>query len=396
MTEHADVLIAGGGVVGSSTAFFLTGPVGRAAGFKGRVVVVEPDPTYADCSTARSAGGIRMQFSTPENIRMSAFGSTFIKAIDQWLAVEGERVDINYREAAYLFVATQQGMPILEQNHRTQTGEGHAVALLDPAALKARFPWLSVDGIAGGSLGLKDEGWMDPYSLLQAFKRKARAQGAVYVTDRVVSLERQGDRVVGATLQSGRRIAVGAVVNAAGPRAAEIARMAGIELPVRPRKRSVFTFQCKEKLGFFPLLIDVTGAWVRPEGDGYICGISPPEDQDPDTLDLEVEHAQFDEVVWPAIATRVPAFEQIKQGRAWAGHYEYNTLDQNALLGLHPGSPNLYFANGFSGHGLQQSPATGRAVAELLAHGRYVSLDLSRFSVARVVDGRAVKELNVV
>src|SRR5262249_53538952 len=139
-----------------------------------------------------------------------------------------------------------------------------------------------------------------------------------------------------------------------------------------------------------------SGVWFRPEHASYIGGVSPSEAEDPDCTDFETDDRLFEEVVWPALAHRVPAFEAIRLARAWAGHYDYNTLDQNAIIGPHPEVDNFYLANGFSGHGLQQSPAVGRAIAELIALGRLRSIDLSRFSYARVTAGRPIIELNVV
>ena len=392
MTQSCDVAIVGGGVIGSAIAYFLLGPMG----FPGRVIVVEKDPTYADAATSRSAGGIRQQFSTPENIAMSSFGAQFVKHVGEYLSVEGEAPSIPFTEWGYLFLATPAGLPILEANHRTQRGLGADIALLDPAALKARFPWLKTDDLAAGTLGLSNEGWIDPYSLLQAFRRKARALGAVYLTDEAVGLERQGSRIEALTLAQGGRIACGNLVDSAGYHAHEVAAMAGIELPIRPRKRFVFVFDCKEPVERAPLLIDPSGVYFRPEGANFIGGVSPPEDQDPDCFDFEIDYRLFEEVVWPTLAERVPAFEAIKLVRAWAGHYDYNTLDQNAILGPHPEIRNFYFANGFSGHGLQQSPAAGRATAELIAHGAYRSIDLTRFGYERVLRGEPIVELNVV
>ena len=220
--------------------------------------------------------------------------------------------------------------------------------------------------------------------------------GAVYLADEAVSLERQGNRIEAVTLAQGGRIACGNLVDSAGYHAHEVAAMAGIELPIRPRKRFVFVFDCKEPVERAPLLIDPSGVYFRPEGANFIGGVSPPEDQGPDCFDFEIDYRLFEEVVWPTLAERVPAFEAIKLVRAWAGHYDYNTLDQNAILGPHPEIRNFYFANGFSGHGLQQSPAAGRATAELIAHGAYRSIDLTRFGYERVLRGEPIVELNVV
>ncbi|MGE0725316.1 MAG: NAD(P)/FAD-dependent oxidoreductase [Alphaproteobacteria bacterium] len=392
MTGTADVLIVGGGVVGSAVAHFLTAD----PAFQGKVVVVERDPTYATASTPRSAGSIRQQFSTPENIRMSQFGMAFLRAVDRHLGVDGERIDLGFRENGYLFLATEAGRGILEANHATQRAEDAAVALIEPAALRERFPWLSTEGIALGSFGTANEGWFDPNTLLQAFKRKARASGAAYLHDAVVAIERDGDRIVAARLASGARIACGTMVNAAGPSAGRVAAMAGIALPVTHRKRIVYVFDCREKFPAMPLVICPNGVWVRPEGANYVCGTSPAEDDDPDCEDLEVDWRFWDDPVWPTIAERIPAFEAVKAINAWAGHYDFNTVDHNGIVGRHPEVANLVFANGFSGHGLQQSPATGRAVAELVVHGRFVTLDLSRFGYGRFAAGRPIVELNVV
>jgi len=390
--ESCDVLIVGGGVIGSAIAYFLAG----RTDFKGSIVVVEKDATYETAATPRSAGGVRQQFSTPENIQMSMFGAAFIKSAGEHLTVDGEVVDLPFTEWGYLFLATATGLETLRTNHTAQTSLGARVALLTPSELKARFPWLRVDDLAGGCFGLANEGWTDPYGLLQAFRRKARALGVTFVADEVTGLERVGNGIASASLRAGGRIACGAVVNAAGYHAREIAAMIGVDLPVRPRKRIVYVFDCRDKPERAPLTIDPTGVWCRPEGAHFIGGISPPEAEDPDATDFEIEYSLYEDVVWPTLAHRIPAFEAIKLVRAWVGHYDYNTLDQNAILGPHPEIGNFYFANGFSGHGLQQSPAVGRAIAECIAYGAYRSLDLRRFSFGRVLSNQPVLELNVV
>ncbi len=392
MGETCDVAIIGGGVVGSAIAYFLLGQTS----FKGRVVVIEKDPTYADAATSRSVGGIRQQFSTPENIAMSTFGAAFVKGIADYLTVDGERPNVPFTEWGYLFLASAAGMGVLKTNHATQTRLGADIALMTPDQLKAQFPWLNVEDLAGGSFGRSNEGWTDPYSLLQAFKRKARALGAIYLNDEVVGIERHGGRIEAVQLAKGGRLACGSMVDSAGYHAHKIASMAGIDLPIRPRKRCVFVFDCKAPIERPPLLIDPSGVYFRSEGASFIGGVAPPEDNDPDCLDFEIDYSLFEDTVWPTLAHRVPAFEVIKLIRAWAGHYDYNTLDQNAILGPHPEITNFYFATGFSGHGLQQSPAAGRATAEMIAYGAYRSLDLTRFGYERIRAGRPIVELNVV
>jgi sarcosine oxidase len=231
---------------------------------------------------------------------------------------------------------------------------------------------------------------------MQGFRRKARAQGATYLHDEVTGLQAKGGRIAGLQLASGRTLSAGQVVIAAGCWSASVAATAGVTLPVEARRRCVFVFDCRDKPGPMPLVIDTTGAWFRPEGQFYIGGISPPEENDPPGLPLDVNHAEWDDVVWPALAARTPAFAAVKVVNTWAGYYEYNTFDQNGIVGPHPQIANLLFATGFSGHGIQQSPAVGRAVSEWLIHGRYVSLDLAPFGFDRIAAGRPVIERNVV
>ncbi len=390
--EHYDVVIVGGAAVGSAAAYFLS----AHPGFSGSVLVLEPDPTYAFCATTRSLASIRHQFSTPGNIRMSQFATDFIRRIDEHLSVDGQAVDVGFREAGYLFLASTEGLASLQHNHRVQQACGVDVALLAPDAVAQRFPWMRVDDLAGGSLGLSGEGWIDAHSLLQAFRRKAQMQGVVYLAQQVTALEMAGDAVTVVRLADGTGVACGTVINAAGTGAAALARSAGISLPVQSRKRCVFQFHSPQQAPQCPLVIDPTGVYFRPEGTGFLCGVALPEEQDPECFDFDVQHALFDTVLWPALAHRVPGFEAARVGNAWAGHYDVNTLDHNLILGAHPALANLLFANGFSGHGLQQSPAVGRALAELVVAGRFETLDLSEFGWQRVLEGRPMREVNVV
>ena len=247
----------------------------------------------------------------------------------------------------------------------------------------------------GGFLGLSNEGWLDPYGLLQGFRRKARSLGVTYVADEAVDLTRQGSRVTAVTLRGAGTIAAGVVLDSAGAcDAAKIAAMVGVELPVEPRKRCTFVFECREEIGVPPLTILPSGVAFRPEGRGFLSNVSPPADRDPATVDLEVDDDLFEELVWPALAERVPVFEAIKLMRAYSCHYDFNTLDENAILGRAPQLENFYLAAGFSGHGLQQSPAVGRAMSELIAFGEYRTLDLTRFGYERVLTGTKILETN--
>lgn len=378
--------------MGSAVAYWLTAD----PAFDGEVVVVERDPTYREASSALSASSIRQQFSTPVNIAIGRFGIGFLREMERHLAVDGDHPHIGLVEPGYLFLASPAGAEILRANHQVQTEHGADVALLTPAELHERIPWLATDGIALASLGLSGEGWFDGYALLRAFRAKAIAQGARYVAAEATSLTRRCGRVAAVGLADGGDILCDAVVNAAGPWAARVAGMAGVDLPVRARCRSVFVLDCPEPLPGCPLVIDPSGFWLRPEGRYFITGAPPRPGEDHDDLPLQPDHGLFEEVIWPALAARIPAFERLKVVNAWAGYYEYNTVDQNGIVGAHPEVGNLYLANGFSGHGIQQSPAVGRGIAELIVHGGYRTLDLSALGCERLIRGAPLIERNVI
>ena len=392
MEATRDIVIIGGGVIGSSIAYFLK----ATPGFSGSVTVLEKDPTYEFGSTARSWGGVRQQFSTPENILISRFTEEFLREITHYLGIDGSPVNVDFQERGYLFLAEEPHIPTLYANNVIQRSLGVNVGLLDQEDLKRGFPWLNVADLAGGSFGLSGEGWLDAYSLNQAFRKKAISLGVEYRAIAAAGLDVTEGKVTAVRLADASRIAPGAVVNAAGPAAAAVAGWIGIELPVRSRKRYAYSFSCREEITGCPLIVDPSGVHFRPEGRQFIAGCSPHPANDPDCTDFDVDYSWFEEHIWPILAHRVPAFESIRMERAWAGHYAYNLLDQNAILGPHPEITNFYFANGFSGHGLQQSPAVGRAIAELITDGEYRSLDLSRFSYERIVTGHAISEHNIV
>ncbi len=245
-------------------------------------------------------------------------------------------------------------------------------------------------------MGLRGEGWLDAYSLVMALRRKAIALGAVYRRSRVVQLQRSGSQVQSIVLDDGSALACGTLINAAGIGAAPLARSAGIDLPVQARKRCVFHVRSPARTPGCPLVIDPGGVYFRPEGEGWLCGVAPPEHEDPACEDFEVQHTLFDDVIWPVLAARVDGFEAMRVQRAWAGHYDVNVLDHNMILGAHPEVQNLLFANGFSGHGLQHAPAVGRALSELVLHGGFRTLDLSRMGWPRVLAGQPLLESNVV
>ncbi|RZF24117.1 FAD-binding oxidoreductase [Paraburkholderia sp. UYCP14C] len=390
---HYDAVIVGGAVVGSATAYFLA----QNPDFKGSVLVVERDWTYAQSATALSSASIRHQFSNPLNIKISQFGTEFIRNFHELVAVDGEAPELGFKENGYLYLGDEKGAPMFERNYATQRENGADVVLLDPDQLKTRFPWLNTDGLVNGVYGQSGEGWFDSYGLLQGMRKKARSLGIEYIENEVVGVVREGARITGVTLKSGETIGCGVMVNAAGTRGPAMARLAGLDIPVEPRKRCLFVFNCRTPLqGVVPLTIDTTGIFFRPEGQYYLTGCYPEPDPLADVNDFDVIHSEFEEVIWPALAERVPAFEAIKVVNSWAGHYDFCMLDHNAVVGPHPEVSNFLFANGFSGHGLQQSPAVGRGLSELITYGSYRSLDLSPLGYERVVRNEPFLEEGVI
>lgn len=385
------MVIAGGGAIGSACAYFLA----SCPDFSGDIWVVEPDPTYREAASTRSASSIRQQFSTPLNIDISRFGMEFLREAPRRL--EDERLDLGLVESSYLYLATSQGRETLEQRATIQHEHAVAVQLWDRAGLAARYPWLHTDDLAAGCDTLHGEGWFDGHALLTALRRAAERRGVRYLRDRVVGFERSaGGRIEAVLLEERGRTGCDYAVNAAGTRSRALAATAGLELPVVARKRNVFVFTCPVSIPHCPLVIDPSGLWFRPEGNRFLCG--PPEDPDPDVSpqDFEVDLAAFETRAWPLLAHRVPAFEAVRMTSAWAGHYDYNTFDQNAFIGPAPGIGNLLLASGFSGHGIQQSPAIGRGLAEHICYGEYRTIDLSPLSYARYLGNAPLRELNII
>ncbi|NWR79213.1 FXRD1 protein, partial [Centropus unirufus] len=444
--DEADIVVVGGGVVGWSVAFWLKALENRRHGM--RVLVVERDPTvrhppsgagpwepprpplywgslllqYSQASTVLSVGGIRQQFSLPENIQMSRFSASFLRNINDHLGVLNEPpIDIQFQPSGYLFLAPPERAAGLEASVQLQREEGAQVALLSPTQLKAKFPWIDTEGVAVASYGLQDEGWFDPWTLLQAFRHKAMSLGALSCAGECACQSSRHRGVLTGVLDPSsvssqvhmpdsreyQPVACAIVVNAAGAWAGELLGAAGLPgqlgqppLPIQPRKRYVFSWHCPDGPGFScPLLVDTTGAYFRRDGiaGNYLGGLSPTEvSTEPDPGDLSVDHDFFQEQVWPRLARRIPAFASLRLCGSWAGYYDYNTFDQNGVLGPHPKLDNLFLAAGFSGHGLQHAPAAGRAVAELVLRGHYESLDLRRLGWQRLEEGTRLDEGGVV
>jgi glycine/D-amino acid oxidase-like deaminating enzyme len=388
-TNHFDVLIIGGAVMGSSVAYHL---LAAEPGLK--VGVLERDPTYTRSSTSLSLGGVRIQFSLKENILMSLYGQEFFSRFEEDMAVEGEKPSIDYRRAGYLFLIDQPGRAAAEQGLALQKGLGGEVEWWTPEKIQREFPLFRADAFVGGTFGPKD-GYLDPYGVLMGFRKKAISLGARYLAEEAVEVKKSGRKVAGVGLASGGVLNSEIVVNAAGPWGAEVARMAGFELPLSPVNRQVFAV--KPEISFdraLPLVIAPSGLYFRSETGGLLL-VGKSMEEDETGFGFRWEWKRFTEELWPELVPVVPAFEKLKLVRGWAGLYEVNRLDRNAILGAWPGLDGFFLINGFSGHGLQQAPAAGRHLAELILK-KTPTLDLACFSPRRILENRPLGEGAVV
>jgi FAD-dependent oxidoreductase domain-containing protein 1 len=390
------VVIIGGGVMGASTAWHLAHEHGQ------EVVVLERDTSYAQASSALSACAIRQQFSTEINIRVSQASLAFYRDMGRQLATADHTPDIGLVEPGYLYLAaTSEGARTLRAQHTLQQSLGVTTALLDAEALRQRFPWMQVNDVHLGSLGISTatsgEGWFDGYAAMQAFRHAAIAAGVTFVEAEAVGMVRDADRVRTVRTADGREWKADQVVIAAGAWSAGVAALCDVVLPVAARKRDVFAIEASVSLPDAPLLIDPSGVWCRPEkaAGQFLCGAPPRIDADDVPLS-QVDHALFEAHIWPVLAARIPEFDALRVMSSWAGYYEMNTFDHNGLVGLVAPWANVYAVCGFSGHGLQQAPAVGRGLAELMATGAYQTLDLSPFTVDRIAAGQPLLERNVI
>lgn len=416
--KEVDILVVGGGIMGSSVAYWLK----QRAPESFSLAVLERDLTYTRSSTVLSVGGIRQQFSLPENIQLSMFSAEFLRNVKQNLSVlDFDPPDIRFQPHGYLFLASEGGANQMLKSAELQEDLGAKIELLKPDDLRRHFPWLNTEGIALASHGLENEGWFDPYALLTALRRKAVSLGAQYLNAELVGFEferirnYQGefpDPVHHALVKTPdgvtHKISFAILVVAAGPHSGQVAKLLRIgagpgnletALPVEPRKRYVYVVHCPDGPGLnFPLVVAPDGVYCRREGLGgnFVCGKSPAPEEEPDVGDLDVDYSFFDKAIWPTLAERIPAFNSLKVKTAWAGFYDYNTLDQNGCVGRHPSYNNVYFATGFSGHGIQMAPGVGRAIMELILDGKYVSIDLQRFGLERFIYDQPIKEALIV
>jgi sarcosine oxidase subunit beta len=386
MVKSADVVIVGAGIVGSSIAYQLT-----AAGCR-NVVILERESSQGKGSTGKSMGGVRGQFSTPVNIRMSLFSIPFFRDFEERMSHPS-----GYRAQGYLFVATAQAhLEYLRANYTAQVAAGLKTAsLVSREDIVAMVPQLRSDDIIGGSFCSTD-GFVDPYSVMTGFTLRAVDQGAELIRDtRVTGLSLDGKGVASVETTQGS-IATRTVVNCAGAWSAEIAKMAGIDLPVEPLRRMLVPTEPFNKVAHSaPMVVDMsTGFHFRPEGLGMLLAWNDPEEKPGFNTNFD---RGFVEKILVRAVDRVPVFEELEvnPSRAWAGLYEM-TPDHHPVLGAAPGVGGFYFANGFSGHGVMHSPATGKVLADLILKGSTDLIDAKLLDFARFAEGRQIEETAVI
>lgn len=407
--DHVDFFIVGGGVLGSAVAHFLSARFGRSVS----IAVLERDHSYQYASFARSNSCIRQQYTTPASVQMMRFAVDFLRQAPEALACAANpEPNVSFQERGYLFLGDEAKRTSMQELNAMQRSLGADVQLVDAEELRRRFPWLNLDDIGLGSLGVTGEGWFDPHGLLTAFRKKAESDGVTYLKGTAVGFEVQGQRLAAVNAEDEgvqRTLKAGVFINCAGAWAKQVAALAGCSIPVDAKKRCLFvvdTPQSEERQRFWstsPFIIDPSGVFIRPETSGkFICGFSRiDEDKDHECAGLphEIENADysiFQDIIWPTLANRVPMLEAMRVIHSWAGFYEVCTLDHNCILGLHPDRDNFWLCNGFSGHGMMQAAPAARALVELLASGHFETLDLSCFGYDRVLRNEPILELAVV
>nr|WP_312987476.1 FAD-dependent oxidoreductase [Comamonas koreensis] len=383
-----DVVVMGGGIVGSAVAYFLLKEAPSLS-----VAVVEPDSSYEFASALRASGGCRVQFTCPENIEMSKFSIDFIKQFDASMGTAKHPAHAAWVEGGYLFIVPPEDVKGLERNAKIQQAHGCVANLLSPAELKQRFPSMYVDDLGAG-VHTRHDGWCDPNGLLWGFRRKAVELGAVYIAGRVTAAQADAVKAQSITLDNGQVLQAEAFVNATGAWSAGVAALFGMRLPISPMRRFEHYFTAGSPVEPLPYVKDTARMAFRSEGNGFSGGLVDGSEQR--GFNFDVDHDYFERVVWPAVAQRFPAFEAAKCHRTWSGLYEVHELDGNPVIGgWSSGLANLYTAAGFSGHGMMHAPAAGRAIAELVVHGRFQTLDLGRLGYQRVVDNAPYAEAGI-
>ncbi len=385
MRNTYDVIIIGGAIMGSATAYCLTKMEPRL-----KVAVIERDPAYTRASTTLSMSNVRIQFSLKENILISRYAFEVLERFEDEMAVEDRKPKIYFRREGNLFLVDENSRQQARKAFNLQQELGCRVEWWTPQQIKKRFGLYKTDHFSGAAFG-PDDGHFDAHAALMGYKAKARSQGAAYLTDEVREIISRSDAVTGVRLASGESLKAGYIINCAGAWAARLAATAGVNLPVVPVKRQVFILDTAVKpRGPLPLTVLPSGLYFRSETGGLIL-VGKSMADDPTGFQFTWDDKRFMEILWPELAAFVPAFDRLKLVRGWAGLYAVNTLDGNAILGPWPQLKGLFLANGFSGHGLQQAPAVGRYLAELILQ-LPLSLDLSIFAADRILNNQPLSE----
>lgn len=380
-----DVVVVGGGVMGSSVAYHL-----RTVPDPPEVTVVEPDPTYRYASTVLSDGNVRVQFNLEENIAISLHTLDVLATFVDDMATDGYRPEPAPKCQGNLFLVDEDGVAAARRGLDLQLRLGAEVEWLDADDIAAAFEPYRTEGIVGGTLGRRD-GSVDPTAVLRGYRTKATELGAVYVEDRVTGLTVDAGRVRGVTLAEGGDVRAEVVVAAAGAWTPGLVATAGVDLPVLPVMRTVYVVEASVETAGLPSVFLPSGLYAITEaGHTWLMGWSQPDD--PVGFDFTpAPRERFTDLLWPELVAHLPAFDRLRVEGSWAGLYAVNTFDGNAIVGEWPTRPGLYVVTGFSGHGFQQAPAIGRYVAEAIVGSGHV-LDLSRLGPERILRGEPVSE----
>ena len=380
--EMYDILIIGGGVMGSSTAYHLM------AAERLNIAVIEKDPSYAKASTPLSIGNVRTQFNLKENIQISQYAYEFMQDFEEKMAVDGVRPKISWHREGNLFLVEEQSRANAENDIALQKGLGCNVEWWSRDKIGKRMPQCNLNGYVGATYG-PDDGIMDPYAVLMGYRTKARSLGVEYLKDEAVKITTHKGAVAGVRLNSGKDLYAKIVINCAGPWAGEIAKTAGVEIPVVPVKRQVFAVDPKTKQDNLPRLTVLPSGLYMARETGGLMLVSKTMAEDPIGFDFTWDDKRFTEIVWPELAEFIPQMNTLKLMRGWAGLYAVNTMDANAILGEWPELKGFYLANGFSGHGFQQAAAVGRHLGELILETE-PSMDLSIFGTERIMEKKPI------
>jgi glycine/D-amino acid oxidase-like deaminating enzyme len=340
---------------------------------------------------------VRQQFSVEENIAQSTFSLDFYKNWKAHMADVPDLPNLKFREQGYLLVVTAEGENTLLRNEALQRSMGVKTILMNREQLGRKFPSIDRDDIVQ-SVYTPNDGWIDPNAGMWGFRRAAEHHGAAYITGRATGMDTTKSKVMGVTLEDGRKIEADYIINCAGPWVNDIAKMTGTDLPIAPMCRLQHFWECSQDFEDLPLVKDESGMFFRPEGSGFAGG-RPSFDIEPGFVE-DIESGffanYFEDTVSPMLTALVPKFEDLRLERTWAGHYAQNLLDGNVIIGAYSeGHDNLLTACGFSGHGVMHAPAVGRALSELVLNGGYQTIDLTRFSYDRVKRNEPLREMGI-